>query len=138
MNLFQVFINTSTFVYNCNLIYAYIFYLYSNKDHAFSKTRFHAQNTKKINCPATIIQRDIVVLTDYKVRIIWGLVLHHMLLCDSLLLMWITPRKNYWKDILTRFKPQVLCCASLLLTSSNTGIYVRWSKSCKIYRSGLT
>ena len=36
-------------------------------DHAFPKTRFHAQNTKNINCPATIILRDIAFFTGFKV-----------------------------------------------------------------------
>ena len=35
-------------------------------DHAFPKTRFHAQNTKNINCPATITLRDIAFFTGFK------------------------------------------------------------------------
>ena len=34
------------------------------------KTRFHAQDTKKLSCPATIILRGIVFFTGFKVRII--------------------------------------------------------------------
>ena len=123
VNLLQIFISTSAFVYNFNLIiYACIFYLESNKDHASPKTWFHTKETKKLNCPATIILRDIVFFTDFKVKIIWVLALHHMLLCVNLLLIWVTPRKNCWKGIFACFKPQVLCYARLLTTSNDTGI----------------
>jgi len=40
-------------------------------DHYFSKSRYHAQDTKKMNCPAVIILRDIVAFPTYKVIYIY-------------------------------------------------------------------
>ena len=45
-------------------------FIQSNKDHAFTKTKFHVQDTKKLNCPASITLRDIVFFPDFKVRYI--------------------------------------------------------------------
>ena len=43
-------------------------FIQSNKDHAFPKTKFHVQDTKKLNCPASITLRDIAFFPDFKVR----------------------------------------------------------------------
>ena len=45
-------------------------FIWSNRDHAFPKTKFHVQDTKKLNCPASITLRDIVFFPDFKVRYI--------------------------------------------------------------------
>ena len=45
-------------------------FIWSNRDHAFPKTKFHVQDTKKLNCPSSITLRDIVFFPDFKVRYI--------------------------------------------------------------------
>ena len=45
-------------------------FIQSNKDHAFTKTKFHVQDTKKLNCPASMTLRDIVFFPDFKLRYI--------------------------------------------------------------------
>ena len=45
-------------------------FIQSNKDHAFPKTKFHVQDRKKLNCPASITLRDIVFFPDFKLRYI--------------------------------------------------------------------
>ena len=89
------------------------------------KARFHAHYKIKLNCTATIILKDIVFLIDSIVKIIWVLVLHRMPLYVNLLLMWITPRKSYWQGIFVCFKPQVLCCTSLLSAPINANIWIK-------------
>ena len=37
-----------------------IFFFKKKEDHAFTKSRFHAQDTKKKGCPGMITVRDIV------------------------------------------------------------------------------
>ena len=43
-------------------------FIQSNKDHAFPKTKFHVQDTKKLNCPTSITLRDIFFFPDFKER----------------------------------------------------------------------
>ena len=43
-------------------------FIWSNKGQAFPKTKFHVQDTKKLNCHASITLRDIVFFADFKVR----------------------------------------------------------------------
>ena len=45
----------------------FAFNFQSDMDHEFVKSRFHAQNNKNKNCPATIILRDIEFCTGFKV-----------------------------------------------------------------------
>ena len=38
-------------------------------DNCFAKSRFLSQDTKKMDCPANIVLRDIVHFTGYKVNV---------------------------------------------------------------------
>ncbi|XP_065667850.1 uncharacterized protein LOC136088115 [Hydra vulgaris] len=39
---------------------------HKNQDHCFTKSRYHAQNTKKMNCPAKVVLRDVVIFNGFK------------------------------------------------------------------------
>ena len=54
---------------NVNKLYTFVFIqtFQIDEDHYFGKSRFHAQDSKKLNCPASIIIQDIVTFPSFKV-----------------------------------------------------------------------
>lgn len=39
-------------------------------DHSFKKARFFVQDTKKMDCPAKVITKDVIYSQQYKVGIV--------------------------------------------------------------------
>ena len=53
--------------YNTYLILSSYFSFLQMQDHAFTKRRNLTQNTKKMDCPATIYVKHVVKFSDFKV-----------------------------------------------------------------------
>ena len=88
-------------------------FIWSNSDHAFPKTKFHVQDTKKLKCPSSITLRDIVFFPNFKVRYInciFSLFFRGFfpLLSSSLAARWILKKNSVTKNC----SPEPCCSTS--------------------------